>query len=374
MQELPDHTYCFSLHGSELSADLNRLNLQLLKKQQDIDKLRERIGQLEHEVHNFEERRFCIDRFKCDDQAIQFYTGFPNYSALMAYYNYIEPKASKLQYWRSTSPSPSPSYQVSGNKKPGPKRKFSTLDELFMVLVRLKLGLFVFDICDRFLISPGHFSKIFTTWINFLYHDLKQLFPFPSQDLIRKNMPSEFSAYPTTRIIIDCTEIFVQVPSSMLAQSKTWSSYKHHNTFKTLVGITPNGQIIFISDLWGGRASDKTITRECGVLKYIQRGDNIMADRGFEIDDLLPDGVTLNCPPFLGGRAQLTAKEVQDTVNIAAVRIHVERAIGRIKNFHILDGVLPISLSPVATQIFTVCAYLTNFMPPLLCPGNDTCN
>ena len=38
----------------------------------------------------------------------------------------------------------------------------------------------------------------------------------------------------------------------MLAQSETWSDDKHHNTWKVLVGVTPNAQVSFISDLWGG--------------------------------------------------------------------------------------------------------------------------
>ena len=52
-----------------------------------------------------------------------------------------------------------------------------------------------------------------------------------------------------------------------------------------------------------------------------------MADRGFEITNILPTGVGLNIPPFKGARAQLTAEEVTETVHIASVRIHVERAI-----------------------------------------------
>jgi len=155
----------------------------------------------------------------------------------------------------------------------------------------------------------------------------------------------------------------------MKAQSETWSNYKHHNTFKVLVGISPNGQITFVSKLWGGRVSDKKITQESGILDIVDVGDNIMADRGFDIEDILPPGVHLNLPPFKGTREQLSAKEVEETARIASVRIHVERAIGRIKNYHILDGVLPVSLSHVANQIFTVCSYLTNFLPPLLMPA-----
>ena len=75
---------------------------------------------------------------------------------------------------------------------------------------------------------------------------------------------------------------------------------------------------------------------------------------------------TLNIPPFKGSRSQLTAAVTEETARIAAVRIHVERAIGRVKNYHILDGVIPLSVTPVTDQIFTVCSYLTHFMPPLV--------
>ena len=67
----------------------------------------------------------------------------------------------------------------------------------------------------------------------------------------------------------------------MLAQSETWSDYKHHNTWKQPVGVTPNGQVTFLSDLWGGRVSDKQITRECGVVD-LSSGDNVMVDYGFD--------------------------------------------------------------------------------------------
>ena len=57
-------------------------------------------------------------------------------------------------------------------------------------------------------------------------------------------------------------------------------------------------------------------------------------------------------------------------MTIASVPIHVERAIGRMKTYHVLDGTLPNRLSPYATQIVTVCGLLTNFLPPLLKPAN----
>ena len=40
-------------------------------------------------------------------------------------------------------------------------------------------------------------------------------------------MPQQFKDYPTTRKIIDGTEIFIEVPSPMKSQSMAWSSYKN---------------------------------------------------------------------------------------------------------------------------------------------------
>ena len=83
------------------------------------------------------------------------------------------------------------------------------------------------------------------------------LFPFPPQQMTRKYMSKQFNSYPSTRIIIDCTESFIDIPSSIKSQSQTWSQYKHHNTWKVLVGISPNGTFTFVSKLWTGRVTNR---------------------------------------------------------------------------------------------------------------------
>ena len=78
------------------------------------------------------------------------------------------------------------------------------------------------------------------------------------------------------------------------------------------------------------------------------RGDSVMADKGFAVQDLLPlVGVSLNIPPFLGSKGQMTPEEVVQTQQIASLRIHVQRAINKIKNFHIWDSVVPFTLFSV---------------------------
>ena len=340
---------------------------------QEVQDLKAQIKSLQEENKELKERLFSLEKLKSDDSAVRFYTGFPNFATLLDVFHYFQPKLEHITYWRGTATplNPAKSDKYCPSSKPGAKRKLSLLEEFVFVLMRLKVGLFLNDLADRFGISVAQASKIFTTWISFLHHELQLLFPFPSRAKIDSLLPNEFARYPTTRIIIDCTELFIEVPSSLRAQSQTWSEYKHHNTWKALVGISPNGAITFISKLWSGRVSDKEITKKCGVLALLEPGDNVMADRGFDIHDILPSGVTLNIPPFKGTREQLTPEETEETAHIASVRIHVERAIGRVKNYHILDGVLPLSLHPIANQIFTVCCYLTNFLPFLVKSGKS---
>ena len=116
------------------------------------------------------------------------------------------------------------------------------------------------------------------------------------------------------------------------------SNYKNNNTFKGLIGISPSGAITFVSSLFSGSISDKELTRQSGILALPEKGDSIMADRGFDIEaDLIPLGFKLNIPPFLKGKTQLSEKEMVENRRIASVRIHVERAMERIKNYHIFD-------------------------------------
>ena len=109
-----------------------------------------------------------------------------------------------------------------GGRKGG--RKLELVDEFFMTLIRWRLGLYSEDIAQRFGISVSYFSKIFTTWIVFLSKELRLLFPFPSQKKVRDHIPARFSAYPNTRVVIDCFEIFIERPSLLKANCATFAN------------------------------------------------------------------------------------------------------------------------------------------------------
>ena len=182
-------------------------------------------------------------------------------------------------------------------------------------------------------------SRKLNTWSNYLYFCLGSQMIWATREDIDRHMPEGFKRlYPKTRVILDCTELFVQTPSSLLLQSQCYSSYKSNTTLKGLIGVPPYGAISFVSSLYSGCISDKEITRASGILDLLQPGDSVMADKGFDIEDLLrAKGVLLNIPPFLGGNDQFTVQDVLQTKAIANLRIHVERAIRRVKEYHLFD-------------------------------------
>ncbi|XP_076082648.1 uncharacterized protein LOC143053756 [Mytilus galloprovincialis] len=276
--------------------------------------------------------------------------------------SYLCTKSSRMQYWKGDGNTPSKDrVRVSTSR-------LQLIEQFLAVMMRLRLGLYVRDVANRFSISVSSYSSYFTTWLNLMHAELEVINVFPPRDIITRTIPNSFKdRYPSIRVIVDCTEIFIQKVSSLLNQSLTFSSYKHHNTLKFLVGITPSGVISFLSEGWGGRVSDREITIECVVLDLLEPGDSVMADKGFTINDLhVKRQCALNIPPFRGIKDQFTTDEVFQTQEIAQLRIHVERSIGRVKNFHILEGVLPLSIAPLSTKIFQRCCWLTNLNVPLV--------
>ena len=302
--------------------------------------------------------KFGLQRFSTDNDSIKFYTGFPTYQHLYRFYQFVEPSAQRMTYVYSAG--------VQGSRPSA--RTMLLIDELFLFLVRVRLGLFEQDLAHRFQIHISSVSRKITTWANYLYFLLGTQPIWASREQIDECMPQAFrDIYPTTQVIIDCTELYAQTPSSLLLQSQLYSSYKSNTTLKGLVGIAPHGAVTFVSSLYTGSISDKEITRCSGILDLLEANDSVMADKGFDIEKLLSSkGVELNLPPFLESRGQFPINQIHDTKTIAKLRIHVERAIRRIKEFHIFDSEIPMNMLGSVNQIYTVVCLLTNFQGPLI--------
>ena len=249
----------------------------------------------------------------------------------------------------------------------GPKlivtKIFGVADHLLLVLVKLRMGLTNQDISYRFQISSSVVSRILRSWLPKLSTFMvNNLIYWPGKKALRKNLPDCFKKlYKKCVCIIDCTEVFIERPYNLNARAKTWSNYKNTNTIKYLVSCAPSGAISFISEGWGGRASDKEITSKCGFLDLVENGDQVLADRGFTInEELAVKGAVLVIPAFTKGKDQLSAGEVDRSRSISNVRIHIERVIGRMRKFNIINTTIPVTQVDLLDEIMTCIGGLVN--------------
>ena len=72
-----------------------------------------------------------------------------------------------------------------------------------------------------------------------------------------------------------------------------------------------------------------------GLFDLLEPGDSIVVYRGLDIASILPEGVSMNIPPFWGDHVQFDEMLLAAARKIASLRIHVERAIQRMKNLTI---------------------------------------
>ena len=123
-----------------------------------------------------------------------------------------------------------------------------------MFLHKLRLGSLDQDLAEKFWISQSTVSRNNIARTNFLYAILGSQPLWPSRKEVRKYMLASFQAkFPDTRVILDCTEIAIQAPSSMVLRSEFYSQYKSKTTLKYLVGVSPAGRVTFVSSLYAGK-------------------------------------------------------------------------------------------------------------------------
>ena len=292
------------------------------------------------------------------DEKIRFYTGLPSWEILMVAFEHVATYITRRT------------------------QSLNRFQEFVMVLIKLRLNVPFQDLAYRFVLSISTVSRIFSSWMVVMDARLSPLVSWPDRERLWRTMPMSFQyAFgKQVTVIIDCFEVFIERPTNLLARAQTFSNYKHHNTIKILIGITPQGTICFVSEAWGGRTSDKYLTENCGFLENLLPGDMVMADRGFTICESVGlKQAKLVIPAFTKGKSQLHPVDVERTRGIASVRIHVERVIGLLRRkYTILEGPLSTDFlssnrsgtsnakTPMIDQIIRVCSALVNLCPPII--------
>ena len=335
----------FKTQASECPSNSSEISFSSTFHEAEKYFMQKQIETLKEEVRHFKTHTFGFSHI-VDDKMCLYYTGLN-----IEVFEVIVKLCSRVNF----------NYYCNKNVL-----KLSFKDQVFRTVCKLQTNFAYSDLAWRFGISPSTALRIFYTFLPVLHKVVFQsiMHAIPSRKKNETSLPLSFASFTSCRIIGDCTEMRCEVPKHMDYQKLTFSSYKHYNDLKVFLCIAPNGSVTFCSKCYPGSTSDKEIFKHCGVVEQLKSGDMILADKGFLISDCVPQGVTVNIPPFLC-TPQFTPSQVLKTRNIAKARIHVKRVNARLKNYKILQF-FPRTLFDKASIIVQVCAGLINFQNPLI--------
>ena len=126
---------------------------------------------------------------------------------------------------------------------------------------------------------------------------------------------------------------------------------------QVLVSQSPLCHFNFASNAYSRSISNKEIVQKSGFLDYLEESDIVMADKGFNIQELLAiHGVHLIAPPVSACTSTLTWI-------IATKRVHIERIIRKLA---ILRKCLPLSFKGYISSIVKVVSSLVNLQPCII--------
>ena len=193
---------------------------------------------------------------------------------------------------------------------------------------------------------------------------------WPDRNLVKYYSPLDFRRkFPYTCAIIDGTEIPMMKPKKPILQQATFSTYRNRNTMKVVAGATPGDLISFISDAFAGSTSDHQVTEMTSLPQMCDPGDEIMADKGFNAEDMfIPYQVSINTPTFFKKKNRMSCQSVLNDRKISSKRVHIERIIGLAKTYKILQEPLSSIESSLATRIINVVFTLCNFRKCIIPP------
>lgn len=205
-----------------------------------------------------------IENFINDTECFMFYTGLASYTDFLHVLYSLGEAASHINYIYN---------QV---------QNLTIKNQLFLTLIKLRQYKTNFERSKLFLVSTT-VVNIWLTWINFMSRQWREVNFWPDRNLVNFFAPRDFnSKFPTSRLIIDGTEIAVKKPKPPITQQSTLSTYKNKNTVKVLVGSTPGGLNSFISPAYGGSEGDRKLVERSPLLNLCEPGDSVMSEKGLQ--------------------------------------------------------------------------------------------
>ena len=144
---------------------------------------------------------------------------------------------------------------------------FPLIDQLFATLMRLRLGLLLLDLADRFHVSSRKMDTAVTMWMLLLEKELRALTPCPPQETVLKDPPPLHM--PGLRFLLECYELNVESPSRVHMSAERMHHYRHHTAVQFMVAFSPQGLICYVSNGVFGKASGEDILQRSDFLDLV---------------------------------------------------------------------------------------------------------
>ena len=272
MRNLEDEIIQLRAQIEEKNTAIKNLTIEsqeIILKDNDVIKLlsaennqlRESIKQKDIQLQRKEDKARDMSIQMINDSNIKgifnHYTGFP-YARFQSIYKFLVPPGCKRPFIYKRA-----HIEI---------HAISLENQLLLTMIRLRLGASLMDLAFRFNVSLHAAGVILNKWIDYMYLRFGALCTWPHREKIIQNMPQKYVAdFPTSMAIIDCTELYINKPSSLQVQSQCYSDYKSGTTVKGLLATDPRGAVIFVSELFSGFMSDRKVLRQSGFLVLLGR-------------------------------------------------------------------------------------------------------
>jgi len=349
---------------NDVIEKLKSENERLLSENQNLKaKLAEREIQYKalennHQISmsKFADLRYVLDlytidekTFVADEEIIKYFTGLPTFDVLKAMFCHIEMYMDASQH---------------------PISKFQQYI-LTLMCVRLNIG---FDLLSHIFRVPVKIvSKIFSRVLQVMFSRYGALVSWPLRENLFPNVPLLYRETFGQQIVvivdtlelsvvIDSIEVVMDRPSNHgPSPSTVVSDYSNQTYVKFLVGLSPQGAVLFISKGFGDNVSEKELVETSGFLQNLLPGDIILGQRGSSVHEVVQvtaKSSKMRVQPYEWNNHQDTSK----------LQIHVERTVDIFKRtFKFWSSGLPVEFFNVTNEepaavdkMILVCCALIN--------------
>ncbi|XP_062993420.1 uncharacterized protein LOC134406090 isoform X2 [Elgaria multicarinata webbii] len=240
---------------------------------------------------------FSLESVKSHSKWLRFYTGFDEYPRLAAFLDFLLDGKRGLES--------------------GPHSALSPENQLFLVLVRLRLGLLLQDVAFRFHISESTASRYWLSWTEIMERRLRQIPVSCSQRYVDAFTPQRLLRHHDVSLVaLDCVELFFEAQ---------------------------------------GRTRGKGDAPQAPRARYSIHGYALAAPSGFLTFGAGTSEEPPTLPPFLqAGPVQLTAQQEAAKRRVLSFRSLADKAF----SFRFLRVVHPQNMEGQVCRAWTISCYL----------------